>query len=229
MTDVVEIAKRRRAELAAEIDRLDDFVRMAEVLLKLENDPAIGAGWLSSRYVRPAAPRQSGREEMTRPDDNVRMEGPHTESDIGAPVATGSAAATDRNVQRNDATNSQNFFAPQAKEENELVLKEEARAASGSDATVGQKLRQRRWMMGISKTELAEQLGVTAREIQNFELGVTHVDANRLYRLAVILDVSPSYFFGEDKQALTDAGQVDADRPSSEIRSSRDSALAKTA
>ena len=34
MTDVVEIAKERRVRLAAEIGKLDDFVRMAEALLK---------------------------------------------------------------------------------------------------------------------------------------------------------------------------------------------------
>ncbi len=34
MTDVVEIAKERRARLAAEIGRLDDFIRMAEALVK---------------------------------------------------------------------------------------------------------------------------------------------------------------------------------------------------
>ena len=34
MTDVVEIAKERQARLAAEIGRLDDFIRMAEALVK---------------------------------------------------------------------------------------------------------------------------------------------------------------------------------------------------
>ena len=34
MTDVVEIAKKRRATLAAEIGKLDDFVCMAEKLVK---------------------------------------------------------------------------------------------------------------------------------------------------------------------------------------------------
>ena len=34
MTDVVEIAKERQARLAAEFSRLDDFIRMAEALVK---------------------------------------------------------------------------------------------------------------------------------------------------------------------------------------------------
>lgn len=34
MTDVVEIAKEFRAKLAAEMAKLDDFIRMAEALVK---------------------------------------------------------------------------------------------------------------------------------------------------------------------------------------------------
>jgi hypothetical protein len=34
MTDVVEIAKERRIRLATEIAKLDDFIRMAEMLVK---------------------------------------------------------------------------------------------------------------------------------------------------------------------------------------------------
>ncbi len=34
MTDVVEIAKKRRDALAAEIAKLDDFIRMAEELVE---------------------------------------------------------------------------------------------------------------------------------------------------------------------------------------------------
>ena len=43
MTDVVEIARERRVRLAAEIGKLDDFIRMAETLLnhsRLESSKA---------------------------------------------------------------------------------------------------------------------------------------------------------------------------------------------
>ena len=45
MTDVVEIAKERQAKLAAEIGKLDNFISMAEALLKhsrLETNTASG-------------------------------------------------------------------------------------------------------------------------------------------------------------------------------------------
>ena len=40
MTDVVEIAKERRARLAAEIGKLDDFVCMAEKLVENRGNDA---------------------------------------------------------------------------------------------------------------------------------------------------------------------------------------------
>ena len=43
MTDVVEIAKERRARLAAEIAKLDEFIRMAEMLVKY-NPPKSNKG-----------------------------------------------------------------------------------------------------------------------------------------------------------------------------------------
>ncbi|MHA1529905.1 MAG: hypothetical protein ACTSVG_12860 [Alphaproteobacteria bacterium] len=45
MTDVVEIAKERRIRIVAEIDKLDDFIRMAEALGKVSQgsgrDPVV--------------------------------------------------------------------------------------------------------------------------------------------------------------------------------------------
>ena len=38
MADVIKIAKERRARLVAEIAKLDSFIRMAEVLVKYDQD-----------------------------------------------------------------------------------------------------------------------------------------------------------------------------------------------
>ncbi len=47
MTDVVEIAKERRVRLAAEIGKLDDFIRIAQALIKysrgLDHVPVVDA------------------------------------------------------------------------------------------------------------------------------------------------------------------------------------------
>ena len=61
MTDVVEIAKERRAGLAAEIAKLDEFIRMAEMLVKytpLKSNKASDAE--DTRAAGSAGPRPVG-------------------------------------------------------------------------------------------------------------------------------------------------------------------------
>ncbi len=66
MTDVIKIAKERRARLAAEVTKLDDFIRMAEALVEwntsksgkpsdAEDDKAITANGPSGGRVGVAA------------------------------------------------------------------------------------------------------------------------------------------------------------------------------
>ena len=63
MTDVVEIARKCRAELASEIERLDEFIRMAEKLMHYE---ALGAA--ASASAAPAAPADDEDEVTLTPD-----------------------------------------------------------------------------------------------------------------------------------------------------------------
>ncbi len=61
MTDVVEIAVERRARLAAEITKLDEFLRMAEKLVKytpLKSNKASDTE--GARAARSAGPRPLG-------------------------------------------------------------------------------------------------------------------------------------------------------------------------
>jgi len=44
MTDVIALARERRARLAAEISKLDDFIQMAELLVKYSASKANSAG-----------------------------------------------------------------------------------------------------------------------------------------------------------------------------------------
>ena len=61
MTDVVEIAKERRTRLATEIAKLDEFIRMAEKLMKytpLKSNTASDAeGVRAARSTGPSAVR----------------------------------------------------------------------------------------------------------------------------------------------------------------------------
>ena len=79
------------------------------------------------------------------------------------------------------------------------------------DVHVGSKIRQRRTMLGVSQEKLAESLDLTFQQIQKYEIGSNRVAASRLFELAQILDVPPSFFFdglhdNQNEAPVKDAG-----------------------
>lgn len=63
------------------------------------------------------------------------------------------------------------------------------------DVHVGQRLRVRRSLLGMSQEKLAEAIGLTFQQVQKYERGTNRVSAGRLFELSHILDVPVSYFF----------------------------------
>jgi transcriptional regulator with XRE-family HTH domain len=63
------------------------------------------------------------------------------------------------------------------------------------DAHIGQKIRTRRNLLGLSQTELADAAGISFQQIQKYEKGVNRVGASRLQQFSDALGVPPSYFF----------------------------------
>ena len=63
------------------------------------------------------------------------------------------------------------------------------------DAMLGAKLRTLRVSRGISQAVLAEKIGVSFQQVQKYERGANRVGANRLARIAAVLDVSVTEFF----------------------------------
>ena len=55
----------------------------------------------------------------------------------------------------------------------------------------------RRTLLGLNQKKIAEALGLTFQQIQNYENGSTRVSASRLSELCQILDVPVSFFFEE--------------------------------
>ena len=72
------------------------------------------------------------------------------------------------------------------------------------DVEVGQRIRIERLQSGLSQTSLAEQLGVTFQQVQKYEKGVNRVGAGRLTKIAKVLGVPVSSFFGAH-----DAGAIE--------------------
>ncbi len=63
------------------------------------------------------------------------------------------------------------------------------------DAHVGDRIRVRRTLMGMSQEKLGEALGLTFQQVQKYENGANRVSASRLFQLSKILNVPVSYFF----------------------------------
>jgi transcriptional regulator with XRE-family HTH domain len=82
------------------------------------------------------------------------------------------------------------------------------------DVEVGQRIRIQRLQSGLSQTSLAEQLGVTFQQVQKYEKGVNRVGAGRLTKIAKVLGVPVSSFFGaHDSGALDRSDRGTASSP----------------
>ena len=81
------------------------------------------------------------------------------------------------------------------------------------DVHVGKRIRQRRWLIGMTQQQLAEQVGIKFQQIQKYETGANRVSASRLWDIARTLDVPVAFFFEgiEGTEAEGDAGAMQAD------------------
>ena len=86
--------------------------------------------------------------------------------------------------------------------------------ASEVDRLVGDRIRRRRILMGLTQDQLGESLGISYQQIQKYETGANRVSAGRLFLIAERLEVSPGWFFDPVK---SDASSDDFD----ELGSSR--------
>jgi CheY-like chemotaxis protein len=60
---------------------------------------------------------------------------------------------------------------------------------------VGNRIRDRRKMMKLSQTELADLLKMSYQQLQKYEGGTNAMTLNRLIQMAGVLNVPPSYFY----------------------------------
>jgi transcriptional regulator with XRE-family HTH domain len=77
------------------------------------------------------------------------------------------------------------------------------------DAHVGQRIRHRRWLVGMTQQQLAEKVGIKFQQIQKYETGANRVSASRLWDIAVTLDVPVAYFYEGLSQHGAAPGGVD--------------------
>ncbi|MGA7117310.1 MAG: helix-turn-helix transcriptional regulator, partial [Hyphomicrobium sp.] len=88
-----------------------------------------------------------------------------------------------------------------AEKSNETVETEESdersnsRRANPIDKHVGERVRMRRMLLGMSQERLGEKLGLTFQQVQKYEKGVNRIGASRLFDLAQVLGVPIQYFY----------------------------------
>lgn len=63
------------------------------------------------------------------------------------------------------------------------------------DIHVGQRVRARRKMLGLSQTQLGKELGVTFQQVQKYERGTNRIGSSRLFKITTVLDAPVAYFF----------------------------------
>ena len=79
------------------------------------------------------------------------------------------------------------------------------------DVHVGGRVRQRRWMLGMTMRQLGDKIGITAQQIRNFEAATNRFSARGMRDIAAALEVPVAYFFeGLDGQA-PDTGEARGD------------------
>ena len=63
------------------------------------------------------------------------------------------------------------------------------------DVHVGKRIHHRRWMIGMTQQQLADQVGIKFQQIQKYETGMNRVSASRLWDIAETLGVNIGFFF----------------------------------
>ena len=76
------------------------------------------------------------------------------------------------------------------------------------DLHVGQRLRQRRCLLGLTQQRLAAAVGIKFQQIQKYESGANRVSASRLWALAQALQTPVSYFFEDLRHSGSDVLDV---------------------
>ncbi|MFN3723591.1 MAG: helix-turn-helix domain-containing protein [Paracoccaceae bacterium] len=70
-----------------------------------------------------------------------------------------------------------------------------SQSMSSVDDFIGRRIRQFRWVRGVSQADLAKRLSVEPAQIKAYENGTSRVEAAQLFQVSGALDVPVSAFF----------------------------------
>jgi transcriptional regulator with XRE-family HTH domain len=75
------------------------------------------------------------------------------------------------------------------------------------DLHIGQRVRHRRWLTGMTQQQLAEAIGIRFQQVQKYESGANRISAARLYDIAKALRVPIGFFYGGMEGARADGAE----------------------
>jgi transcriptional regulator with XRE-family HTH domain len=78
--------------------------------------------------------------------------------------------------------------------------------AHNVDVHVGKRIRQRRWLIGMTQQNLADMVGIKFQQIQKYETGANRVSASRLWDIGESMGVPVSFFFEGLSGSESEAG-----------------------
>jgi transcriptional regulator with XRE-family HTH domain len=77
-----------------------------------------------------------------------------------------------------------------------MMAKRRSNRSTGAiDDYVGERIRERRIMLGLTQQQLAQLIGVTYQQAHKYERGINRVSAGRLYEIARVLNAPITYFY----------------------------------
>lgn len=78
--------------------------------------------------------------------------------------------------------------------------------------TIGDKIRLHRKALGLTQTELGENLGVKTNAVSKWECGrVDDIPTSKIKAMAKLFDVQPSYLIDEKQPAPTNEDELNAE------------------
>lgn len=76
------------------------------------------------------------------------------------------------------------------------------RSPNAIDIYVGQRLKLRRELLGISQVKFSALLGLSFQQVQKYEKGQTRISCSRLWDIANVLGTDCNYFFADMSEKI---------------------------
>jgi transcriptional regulator with XRE-family HTH domain len=75
------------------------------------------------------------------------------------------------------------------------------------DQHLGNRVRRRRRLLGLTQLQLAQMVGVRFQQVQKYECGANRMSASRVWQLAMALEVPVAYFYDGLSDGADDASE----------------------